>query len=81
MLTTVSTPEKAKIAAEAGADDIILYKDVDFQAEVMRLTQNRGCQVVYGVLKYFTVEYELYPDIHRDPIDYPIGLTFMAFIK
>ena len=46
-LGTVSTEEKAKLAREAGADDVILYTKQDFEAEVKRLTGGKGVQVVY----------------------------------
>ncbi|HTD14028.1 MAG TPA: quinone oxidoreductase [Chthoniobacterales bacterium] len=45
--TTVSTPEKAKLAEQAGADETILYKDEDFVARVKELTGGRGVNVVY----------------------------------
>src|SRR3954470_5249673 len=38
---TVSTEAKAALAREAGADEIILYTQQDFEAEVKRLTQSR----------------------------------------
>jgi len=44
---TVSTAEKAKLAKEAGADEVILYQEQDFEAEVKRLTGGRGVDVVY----------------------------------
>jgi NADPH2:quinone reductase len=44
---TVSTDAKAKLAREAGADETILYTTQDFEAEVKRLTDGRGVQVVY----------------------------------
>jgi NADPH2:quinone reductase len=44
---TTSTPEKAKIAHDAGADEVILYTQEDFVAEVKRLTSDKGVQVVY----------------------------------
>lgn len=44
---TVSTPEKADLARAAGADDVILYTEQDFKAEVKRLTDGRGVDVVY----------------------------------
>ena len=47
VLTTTSTEEKAALAREAGADEVILYKDQDFAAEVRRLTDGKGVQVVY----------------------------------
>jgi len=47
VLTTVSTDQKARIAKEAGADEIINYNHQDFEAEVMRLTGGKGVNVVY----------------------------------
>jgi NADPH2:quinone reductase len=44
---TVSTEDKAKLAREAGADDVILYTQQDFEVEVKHLTGGRGVQVVY----------------------------------
>jgi NADPH:quinone reductase len=44
---TVSTDEKAKLAREAGADDVILYTQVDFETETKRLTGGKGVDVVY----------------------------------
>ena len=44
---TVSTEEKARLAREAGADEVILYTEQDFQKEVRRLTDGKGVQVVY----------------------------------
>lgn len=44
---TVSTKEKAKLAEEAGADEIILYTEQDFEAEIRRLTGGEGVDVVY----------------------------------
>ena len=47
VLATVSTEEKAKLAREAGADEIILYTKSDFEAETRRLTNGQGVHVVY----------------------------------
>lgn len=44
---TVSTPAKARIAEEAGADAVIDYTVRDFAAEARRLTGGRGVNVVY----------------------------------
>jgi NADPH:quinone reductase len=44
---TVSTDEKARLAREAGVDEIIRYTQVDFVAEVKRLTGGRGVDVVF----------------------------------
>jgi len=44
---TVSTEEKADLAREAGADNVILYTKSDFEAEIKRITSGRGVDVVY----------------------------------
>jgi NADPH2:quinone reductase len=47
VIATVGSQTKAQLAHDAGADDIILYKDQDFEAEVKRLTDGKGVHVVY----------------------------------
>ncbi len=47
VIGTVSTEAKAKLAREAGADEVILYTTQDFEAEVKRITGGKGVQVVY----------------------------------
>ncbi len=47
VLGTVSTEEKARLARGAGADEVILYSQADFEAEVRRLTDGRGVDVVF----------------------------------
>ncbi len=47
VIGTVSTKEKASVAREAGADEVILYTEQDFEAEVKRLTGGKGVNVVY----------------------------------
>ena len=39
--------EKAALARERGADEVILYTEQDFEAEVKRLTNGRGVHAVY----------------------------------
>ena len=46
VIGTVSTEEKARTAAEAGADHVILYTKQDFVSETMRLTNGRGAQLI-----------------------------------
>ena len=48
VIATVSTDEKAKLAREAGADEVILYTQSDFEAETKRLTGGKGVDVVYN---------------------------------
>src|SRR5258708_10575073 len=47
VIGTVSTEEKAKLAWQAGANEIILYTKVDFETETSRLTNGKGRDVVY----------------------------------
>jgi NADPH2:quinone reductase len=47
VIATAGSAAKAQVAREAGADEVILYNDADFQAEVKRLTNGAGVHVVY----------------------------------
>lgn len=47
VIGTAGTEEKAKLASEAGADEVILYRERDFAEEVERITGGRGVDVVY----------------------------------
>jgi NADPH:quinone reductase len=47
VIATVSTEEKAKLARDAGADEVILYTQSDFEADTKRLTGGKGVDVVY----------------------------------
>ena len=47
VIATVSTEEKARLAGAAGADEVIPYTKVDFEAETKRLTGGKGVDVVY----------------------------------
>jgi NADPH2:quinone reductase len=59
VLGTVSTEEKAQLAREAGADEVILYTQQDFQAEARRLTDGKGVDVVYDGVGKDTYEKSL----------------------
>jgi NADPH:quinone reductase len=56
---TVSTREKAALARQAGADEVILYTEQDFEAEVMRLTNGKGVNVVYDSVAKTTFDKSL----------------------
>jgi len=56
VIATVSTDEKAKLARGAGADDVILYTQADFEAETKRLTGGKGVDVVYDSVGKTTFE-------------------------
>jgi NADPH2:quinone reductase len=56
VIGTVSTEEKAKLAHEAGAHDVILYTRQDFEVEVLRLTGGKKLQVIYDAVGRDTFE-------------------------
>jgi NADPH2:quinone reductase len=56
VITTVSTPAKAKLSRAAGASDVILYTKQDFEAEIKRLTGGKGVDVVYDSVGKTTFE-------------------------
>ena len=47
VIGTAGTEEKAKLAREAGADEVILYTEEDFVEETKRITGGEGVDVVY----------------------------------
>ena len=59
VIATVSTEAKARLARECGADEVILYSQQDFEAEVKRLTGGLGVEVVYDSVGKDTFEKSL----------------------
>ncbi len=59
VIGTVSTEEKAHLAREAGADEVILYTQSDFEAETKRLTNDQGVNVVYDSVGQTTFDKSL----------------------
>jgi NADPH2:quinone reductase len=59
VIGTTSTLEKAEIARHAGADEVILYSEQDFEAEVKRITEGKGVEVVYDSVGVTTFEKSL----------------------
>lgn len=55
VIATVGHPSKVAIARGCGADHTILYRDVPFRDEVMRITNGRGADVVYDSVGRDTV--------------------------
>jgi len=47
VIGTAGSEEKARLARDAGADEVILYATQDFEAETKRLTDGKGVHVVY----------------------------------
>jgi len=50
VIGAVSTPAKAEIAREAGADHVVIYAEEDFEKAVKRITGGRGVDVVYDAV-------------------------------
>ena len=47
VIGTAGSPEKAQLARDAGADEVIIYAEQDFETETRRLTGGQGVQAVY----------------------------------
>ncbi len=47
VIGTVGSEDKARLAREAGADEIVLYRQEDFAARVKELTEGKLCDAVY----------------------------------
>lgn len=56
VIATVSTDEKAELAKGAGADHVIFYTKEPFEAEVKRLTDGVGANVIYDGVGKSTFE-------------------------
>jgi NADPH2:quinone reductase len=47
VIGTAGTADKMRLARDAGADEVINYREQDFEAETKRLTGGKGVDVVY----------------------------------
>src|SRR5882724_8727214 len=56
VIGTTSTEEKAKLARDAGADEVILYTQSDFESETRRLTEGKGVNAVFDSVGKTTFE-------------------------
>jgi NADPH2:quinone reductase len=59
VIGTAGSEEKAKLAREAGADEVILYDRQDFEAETKRFTEGKGVHVIYDGVGKSTFEKDL----------------------
>jgi len=59
VIGTVSSEEKARLAREAGADEVIVFTRQDFESEVKRMTGGKGVEVVYDGVGKETFEKNL----------------------
>jgi len=56
VIGTAGTNDKAQLARDAGADECIVYTEVDFETETRRLTDGKGVNVVYDGVGKATFE-------------------------
>jgi NADPH2:quinone reductase len=59
VIGTAGSEEKAKLARDAGADDVILYTQQDFEVETMRLTVGKGVDVIFDGVGKTTFDKDL----------------------
>jgi len=59
VIGTASSDEKAQLARDAGADEVIVFTKQDFEPEVRRLTEGKGVDVVYDGVGKATFEKNL----------------------
>jgi NADPH2:quinone reductase len=59
VIGTASSDEKAELAREAGADEVIVFTRQDFETEVNRLSEGKGVDVVYDGVGKATFEKNL----------------------
>src|SRR5258705_965591 len=59
IIATAGSEAKAQLARGAGADEVVIYTEQDFETETLRLTGNRGVQVVYDGVGKDTFERDL----------------------
>jgi NADPH:quinone reductase len=59
VIGTAGSEAKAKLAREAGADEVILYDRQDFEAETKRFTEGKGVHVIYDGVGKSTFEKDL----------------------
>lgn len=59
VIGTAGNADKAKLARGAGADEVIIYSEQDFEAETKRLTAGEGVHAVYDGVGKATFEKDL----------------------
>ena len=59
LIGTTGSEEKAQLARNDGADDVIIYTKQDFEAETRRLTGGKGVHVVYDGVGKTTFDKDL----------------------
>src|SRR5204862_2035762 len=59
VIGTAGSEEKAQLARNAGADNVIIYTKQDFETETRRLTDGKGVHVVYDGVGKTTFDKDL----------------------
>ena len=59
VIGTAGSREKAQLARDAGADEVIVYTETDFESEAKRLLGGRGADVIYDGVGKSTFDADL----------------------
>jgi NADPH2:quinone reductase len=59
VIATVGNDDKARLAREAGANEVIVYTEQDFEAETKRLTGGKGVHAIYDGVGKTTFDKDL----------------------
>ena len=59
VIGTAGTADKVRLAREAGADEMINYREQDFEAETKRFTDGKGVEAVYDGVGQTTFDKDL----------------------
>jgi NADPH:quinone reductase len=59
VIATAGSEEKGKLARDAGADEVVLYAQQDFEEETKRITRGEGVHVIYDGVGKTTFEKDL----------------------
>jgi len=59
VIGTAGSEEKARLAREAGVDEVIIYTSQDFEAETKRMTGGKGVDVIYDGVGKSTFDKDL----------------------
>ena len=59
VIATTGSEDKARLARQAGADEVVIYTQQDFETETKRLTDGKGVHVIYDGVGQSTFEKDL----------------------
>src|SRR5882762_3763004 len=81
VIGTAGSEEKAQLARDAGADEVIIYTTHDFGEETKRLTDNKGVHVVYDGVGKTTFERDLRSEEHTSDLQSHLNLVCRLLLE